>query len=850
MGRLQVIRLSLSPTTLPDNSIGHVSAFAARKKAAHPNLSDASDYALNVRSVVGENPDGSNFDKKRKSGPVAVITASQGVKSKRKKIKRLDEQESISQVKPLKDGVQPIDAAQDRHTTTTHSEVLNAGGLIIAGATTKPNVEDETNPLHCGHDLRPGNSATAELEACSESELQTDPECTDDHPRIPYEAAFTAREDRQLSTFVPTNGNVVQQTRTTWTVSIKEGDTLTLAGQYEIWVRKGAISILGAVLYQSSTIHRIFAPSTHSLPSIRPIRDPFRPGNQQTTITIFNCNGGLRLLRQVSPKFSRLWNTTGLRSAESTPALDLSKRTFQYLYKSLDDAYRRPLRVLETPGDWHILSSALVSQGQVGRPKAILVCGPKGSGKSTFSRMITNAILTKLPTTSKASSKSSDSPTVALLDVDPGQPEFSPPGEISLVQIQSCNLGPPFSHPSANNDGVKLIRSHYIGSTSPKDDPQHYLRCVLDLLHHYKQMLSQHPSCSLIMNTAGWIQGTGLELLVDFIRHIGLTDVIYTSMQGPSEVVETISKATTKAEIPLHFLTSEPVEVPARSAADLRTMQTLSYFHLDDAEMGYLRWNAKPIYDMTPLSVYYAGPNQAIYGVLLLGQELDTEFLHQVLEGCIVGLVVVENDAALPPLSEAQKPESLSNNDSSHDDQSSDNDPSSSDSNDPNFVFPDTSVLPNPPLNYNQTHTLPRTSSQIPYLPATSSLTPPLPPIHTRSLGQALIASIFPDTHTLNLITPIPLSTLDALHSQQKKIVLVKGDLETPTWALKEDLYRRTQRRRGVIKEGLYDEQVEDWGKEDTRRWAEGRAYISLDNGRGRGRVRRVRRDLGKKRAK
>ncbi|KAL8932166.1 MAG: hypothetical protein Q9211_006483, partial [Gyalolechia sp. 1 TL-2023] len=383
---------------------------------------------------------------------------------------------------------------------------------------------------------------------------------------------------------------------------------------------------------------------------MKSIWNPFGPAKQQTVITVSSCSSGLRSLQHLSSKFGRIWNFSTLKPHKQPFSVIPTRRTFQLLNLDSDDAYKRPLRSFTTPTDWQSLISTLILQTQRNQPKIMLVCGPKGSGKSTFSRVLANAIITKPSLNLNPGDNAKMASCIALLDIDPGQPEYSPPGEISLTKLKCCNFGPPFTHPAAITKGVELIRSHHIGAITPSGDPGHYLQCVLDLFLHYKHLLSQHPHCPLVINTAGWIQGCGLELLVDLVRYMSPTDVIYTSNQGPGEVIETITQATRGNKASLHFLTSQPSGMMPRNPTELRLMQTLSYFHLDEPELDNLRWNAKPVTDAIPLSVHYAGPNQSLYGVLLVGNELDPELIGQVLEGCVVGLAVVEDDAALQPL--------------------------------------------------------------------------------------------------------------------------------------------------------------------------------------------------------
>lgn len=69
------------------------------------------------------------------------------------------------------------------------------------------------------------------------------------------------------------------------------------------------------------------------------------------------------------------------------------------------------------------------------RGDVVVVAGAKGSGKSTLCRCLVNQMLDFVP-------------EVAFLDLDPGQPEFTPPGVLSICILdqQSVLLGMPHSH--------------------------------------------------------------------------------------------------------------------------------------------------------------------------------------------------------------------------------------------------------------------------------------------------------------------------------------------------------------------------------------------------------------------
>lgn len=397
-----------------------------------------------------------------------------------------------------------------------------------------------------------------------------------------------------------------------------------------------------------------------------------------------------------------------------------------------------------------------------------------------------------------------DSECVAFLDLDPGQPEYSAPGELSLLRLQSWNFGPPFTHPTSEPN--QLVRAHHFGHISPKEDPKHYYGCALDLLGHYRRMARDYRSCPLIINSAGWIQSNGLELLSDLIHGMSLTDALYMSTSGPEDVVKTLQEATSHSNVTFHQLTSQSSDLVTRSPADLRMMQTLSYFHMNEPEGNYLemRWNPWPLTRMAPCVVHYAGPKKAILAVTTFGDAPNLEFLDSVLDGCVIGVVAV--DQSNEELTREYDSTGALEQDESLPDQAS----------------------------------IQRTAIDLPYLSISDYTTSPLSPDRSFSLGQALIRGIDPTNKTIHMLTPIPISVLQAY---SPNIVLVRGSLDTPTWAYKEDFELEKAKRR--VRERQLDAN-EVFDGEERRRWAEKQPWAGIVDGgrRSSGKVRRVRRDI------
>lgn len=506
------------------------------------------------------------------------------------------------------------------------------------------------------------------------------------------------------------------------------------------------------------------------------------------------------------------------------------------LFSTKVDSQSSYVHPMISPPEWNQLLSKL-SDSTEERKRTIMVCGPKSSGKSTFAKILGNRLLSQA------------SKGVALLDLDPGQPEYSPPGQLALVHIQEPNFGAPFSHPVPGGSS-KIIRAHSIGSISPALDPHLYMSCVLDLFSHYRQSGSAVRDCPLIINTPGWVFGTGLEILVDIIGKIKPTDIIYMSQEGPPEVYGTLKEAA--GSTPLYTLPSQVSEYTTRTAAHLRTMQAMSYFHLDPASTNSLSWTCQPLTSYPPWEIRYTGENPGILGVMCYGEQPPADLLAETINGSLVAIVVIDDMAAIP---------GWDDNQAEH---------IGSDANQPISKEPpveDTELQvfdPFQPHHTEQPSLVQTPVERIPYFNPANAIT--LDPQYSHSIGLALVRGIDVARQRIQLLTPISPSVIEAINGVGKSIVLVSGKLDTPGWAYTEDLNLKTAEEKATRKgdtaaKDVVDERDDEQedeendepdtgkridqglGKEETP-WVE---ELKGSQGRGLGsRVWRVRRDLGR----
>lgn len=361
--------------------------------------------------------------------------------------------------------------------------------------------------------------------------------------------------------------------------------------------------------------------------------------------------------------------------------------------------------------------------------------------------------------------------TVCWLDIDPGQPEFSPPGQISLLQIRKPMFGPPFSHPYADaSTPVRAVSAHSIAAVSPKDDPEHFLACTLDLLQQYQEILKRFPTCPLIVNCPGWVLGSALEIMTQLMRTTQMTDVVYMSDTGMPEVVDALRSAAGSATFTR--LVAKFFVLPNRTSSEFRAMQYMSYFHQDEPSHNNLKWTVSSFTANPPLILKYAAHQADFLGIMTLGEHPTDAFLATVLEGSLVALVEVEDDEYASTL---------------------------------------------------QQKLVRSEHENLPYWPPDGSgLTTPPDPSKTHMIALALLVRIDVGTKELVLRTPLPSvrfqkggrtqsSTSNSMIAMGvPRIMLVRGRYDTPGWAYQEEIFRSMKGKTSTKKSTVPGENEED----------------------------------------
>ncbi|KAH7700766.1 CRE-NOL-9 protein [Aphelenchoides avenae] len=169
--------------------------------------------------------------------------------------------------------------------------------------------------------------------------------------------------------------------------------------------------------------------------------------------------------------------------------------------------------------------------------RVVVVTGNKGVGKSTVIRYMLNRLNQRR------------NGSVYLLDSDIGQSELTPPGLVSLHNVKKPLLSASFIHPEST-----FTNSYFFGATSTQINIRFYLRLVDQAIRDFREKSS--PKSVLVVNTMGWVEGEGQNIMYHIIKSSRATIVLNLNshdtnvidLRVPSNMANVINVATSPRE--------------------------------------------------------------------------------------------------------------------------------------------------------------------------------------------------------------------------------------------------------------------------------------------------------------
>ncbi|KAK7025270.1 polynucleotide 5'-hydroxyl-kinase GRC3, partial [Favolaschia claudopus] len=435
-------------------------------------------------------------------------------------------------------------------------------------------------------------------------------------------------------------------------IGLSPGQTVGFFGAYMFTVLQGAVSICGVRVAPNARPHRVYAPRSSPIPIIEALNEklPLSLGSAvaprlksafehyDTVVVLQPSDSGVEGLGRICRTFDTVFRRSRLQDADTNPV-------FRLPGVHLLTEPSRDVQPFILPSSWETAFNSL-SSSDTG---VYLVKGHKNSGKSTFARTLLNRLLCRYR-------------RVAFLECDLGQSEFTPGGMVALNVIERPVFGPPFTHPTLPNF------AHYLGATSPRSSPSHYLASIQSLLETYQlevQSAADNNGDSrisnvipLVVNTMGWTKGLGADLTLKIEDLVQPTDIF--EVEAPlfetfssSEQSFGVSPDTQARDFKMHRLQPIPPSILSTnySASDHRSIALVSYFHavFPRTAPGTLEqvtattWNTVlPMCAQPPYEVDWALAFDRIVLVGAGAEDVISSEITRVLNGGLVGLVAYE----------------------------------------------------------------------------------------------------------------------------------------------------------------------------------------------------------------
>ena len=435
---------------------------------------------------------------------------------------------------------------------------------------------------------------------------------------------------------------------------IRRGEFLFVVGEYNFVVKEGLVRIYGALFRPEDTatpVH-INASAIHAIPSIEGVADTstiYMPSKSY----ILHHRAHVRRLACLLPSLRQKWpafephENAQLKQIWTAHDKD---RSADFMYRPID---------LE---NWQQTLSRICNTRANG--PIVQICGSVGRGKATFARHVINGMLTQNADESRASYA-----RVLLLDLDFSKQEFSPPGQISLYEVLSPLLDPPYHQMAYATGTHSTLRAHSVSIGGYETDHKHFSICLSNLLACARRLqtvaLSEGYSLPLIVKCSAWISGEQ-DILKEVTRMIRPTQIVCLNMwkqilgeDGRTFHLEGVREPAVAALEDMSqkpgFMLSFPMAHPwildptpcSLQPAQLQEIQLLSYFHHAVDGDGEICWNPEPLIMQHPLLLSYdqPGPDFGCFHIPHILSTMHENIISNILTGKIVSIVVLEDDA-------------------------------------------------------------------------------------------------------------------------------------------------------------------------------------------------------------
>ncbi|XP_044259863.1 polynucleotide 5'-hydroxyl-kinase NOL9 [Tribolium madens] len=275
-------------------------------------------------------------------------------------------------------------------------------------------------------------------------------------------------------------------------VVLERNETVYIHGLCLLSVLHGEIEILGHIMNKNSAEAKVYSPRGTALLYLKNQTVSDVPA----TNYLLNLKISIKLTPNCAVVLCKYLHDPNILFIEKHISQQILPRgENNTLPRITFDPKEGNWNLIKTDQNWDKIIDAINSHTKM------IICGGKGVGKTTFLRYTLNRLLMKFK-------------KVRVIDLDPGQSEFTVPGSISLVEITEPVFGVNYTH-------LHKTQRSILSNINIAYEPDKYISSVKLLLReHFEEEI---PT---VVNYMGYTHGMGLNILSAVIVHVQPTDIL------------------------------------------------------------------------------------------------------------------------------------------------------------------------------------------------------------------------------------------------------------------------------------------------------------------------------------
>uniref|UniRef100_A0A6P7GR93 Polynucleotide 5'-hydroxyl-kinase NOL9 n=1 Tax=Diabrotica virgifera virgifera TaxID=50390 RepID=A0A6P7GR93_DIAVI len=297
-------------------------------------------------------------------------------------------------------------------------------------------------------------------------------------------------------------------------VILKENETLTCYGYCSIKVIYGKLQILGCVLDKRSKVVDLYSPRGGSLLALKNIT------NEKESVKNLASLKEHDVLKEttINKKDVIFIVSSG---TESDKIKFLKQYTSEQIFPNITNS-KTPQVTFYNSGKFNAIAihpewDSIIKM--VNESSRMLVVGGTGVGKSTFVRYSINRLLSMFP-------------KVRVIDLDPGQSEFTVPGCISVIEVSEPVLGPSYTH-------LRKVKRSVLTNIDTGNAVNKYLNGIKKLMNS----ITNFEDMPTLINYMGFTQSKGINIACSAVTFVKPTHLVQIKSLDDRNNFETKLKA-------------------------------------------------------------------------------------------------------------------------------------------------------------------------------------------------------------------------------------------------------------------------------------------------------------------